>query len=658
MSSKGRRPPEIARLAPGSNRPLWSVMVPTYNTTPYLRETLTSVLTQDPGPEQIQIEVVDDCSSDDPQTIIDELAPERIHLHRQPENLGQTGNLNSCIERARGHLVHILHGDDTVRNGFYRTMQQPFHDHPEIGAAFCRHLYVDPSGHERPAELLQPTSGVLGDAAHQLLTVVDIQPPAVVVKRSTYEDVGGFDGRAWVMPDLEMWMRIAASYPIWYEAGLLARYHRRRGSITERSARTAATIRGYRAELGLVLQHLEPDCRPAARVVARRRSADWAFTQARELAAAGDRRAALVQIREAFVSDWRRASARFAKLLLERARRRTLARSVSDPEAARPFRRPIAPPADQEHRPLWSVMVPTYNSTPYLRETLTSVLLQDPGPEQMQIEVVDDCSSDDPQTIIDELAPDRIHLHRQPENLGHTGNFNSCIERARGHLVHILHGDDTVRNGFYRTMQQPFHDHPEIGAAFCRHVYIGEDGSETATARLHEPVSGVFPDAAYRLVAGVGIQPPSVVVRRSSYERLGGFDSRLRVAGEDLEMWVRIAASFPVWYEIEPLAEYHRRPGSLISSSARSGAAIRDYRATIDLLLEHLEPGRRDQAYRAARDRCAGWALLQARQLAEAGDRSGALIQLREALRSRSSPQVAARAAKTAARLLLPSASA
>ena len=183
-------------------------------------------------------------------------------------------------------------------------------------------------------------------------------------------------------------------------------------------------------------------------------------------------------------------------------------------------------------------------------------------------------------------------------------------------------------------MQQPFHDHPEIGAAFCRHVYIGEDGSETATARLHEPVSGVFPDAAYRLVAGVGIQPPSVVVRRSSYERLGGFDSRLRVAGEDLEMWVRIAASFPVWYEIEPLAQYHRRPGSLISSSARSGAAIRDYRRRSISLLEHLEPGRRDQAHRAARDRCAGWALLQARHSQTQATVPERSIQLREALRS------------------------
>jgi hypothetical protein len=308
-------------------------------------------------------------------------------------------------------------------------------------------------------------------------------------------------------------------------------------------------------------------------------------------------------------------------------------------------------PAEAD-RPIWSVMIPAYNCAHYLRETLAGVLAQDPGADRMQIEVVDDCSSDDPKAVVDELGAGRVEYYRQAQNVGHVGNFNTCIERARGRLVHILHGDDTVRDRFYQTMQQPFHDHPEIGAAFCRHVYVSESGEEKTTARLHQSKSGIFDNAAYRLATDVGIQPPAVVVRRSVYERLGGFDSRLRVAGEDLEMWVRIAASYPVWYETTPLADYHRRPGSLVSSSARSGAAVRDYRKTIDLFLQHLDPERRAEAYRKARRRCADWAVLQARELTDAGDRSGALAQLREALISEPSPRVALRAAKTVACML------
>ena len=56
------------------------------------------------------------------------------------------------------------------------------------------------------------------------------------------------------------------------------------------------------------------------------------------------------------------------------------------------------PPVDsQVDRPFWSVMIPTYNRATYLERTLASVLAQDPGPQKMQIEVVDDAStSDDP----------------------------------------------------------------------------------------------------------------------------------------------------------------------------------------------------------------------------------------------------------------------
>jgi cellulose synthase/poly-beta-1,6-N-acetylglucosamine synthase-like glycosyltransferase len=47
-------------------------------------------------------------------------------------------------------------------------------------------------------------------------------------------------------------------------------------------------------------------------------------------------------------------------------------------------------------RPFWSVMIPTSNSRgDYLEKTLSSVLQQDPGPEPMQIELIDDRSTDD-----------------------------------------------------------------------------------------------------------------------------------------------------------------------------------------------------------------------------------------------------------------------
>jgi cellulose synthase/poly-beta-1,6-N-acetylglucosamine synthase-like glycosyltransferase len=70
---------------------------------------------------------------------------------------------------------------------------------------------------------------------------------------------------------------------------------------------------------------------------------------------------------------------------------------------------PIAPVPEGTPRPFWSVMIPAYNCDEYLRRTLASVLEQDPGPGDMQIEVVDDCSTQgDPAAVVREVGRGRL----------------------------------------------------------------------------------------------------------------------------------------------------------------------------------------------------------------------------------------------------------
>src|SRR5262249_23206416 len=109
----------IHPVAKGRNRPVWSVMIPVYNRTKYLAQALNSVLAQGFDQQEMQVEVVDDCSAEgDSEDVVKAINPKRISFYRQSRRVGMAANWNTCIERARGRLVHILHDDDFVGAGY------------------------------------------------------------------------------------------------------------------------------------------------------------------------------------------------------------------------------------------------------------------------------------------------------------------------------------------------------------------------------------------------------------------------------------------------------------------------------------------------------------------------------------------------------------
>lgn len=96
------------------NNPLVSILIPNYNKSPYLRQTLDSVLNQ--TYTNFECIIVDDYSTDNSWEILEEYASlhTRIKIFRRPEDRKQGGNAarNFAIEQSKGQYVAFLDSDD------------------------------------------------------------------------------------------------------------------------------------------------------------------------------------------------------------------------------------------------------------------------------------------------------------------------------------------------------------------------------------------------------------------------------------------------------------------------------------------------------------------------------------------------------------------
>jgi glycosyltransferase involved in cell wall biosynthesis len=299
--------------------------------------------------------------------------------------------------------------------------------------------------------------------------------------------------------------------------------------------------------------------------------------------------------------------------------------------------------------PRWSVMIPTYNRATYLEQALRSVLAQDPGPEQMQIEVVDNSSNHDVRAVLDRLASPRVALAHVPERRSMTAAMSDSVARARGQWVHILHDDDFTHPGFYAQVAAAFTEHPEVGAVMARYQSVDAQGQPLKQSRLERPTPGVLEGWLEQLILMNHAQYVTTVVRRDVYAAVGPFNERL-VACSDWDMWKRIAARYPVWYLPEVLGSYRQHAGSDTTGLVRTGINVADSRLGIELSAAYLPPAQAPGLLRLARRYQARAAYERGLRLLGLGDRTAAWAQLREGWKTYPSPGYVLRLGLGAAR--------
>lgn len=182
--------------------------------------------------------------------------------------------------------------------------------------------------------------------------------------------------------------------------------------------------------------------------------------------------------------------------------------------------------------PTVSVIIPAYNAQKYLAQAIESVLAQSyPAVECI---VVDDGSSDATAAIAAGYGS-RISYLRQ-ENGERSRARNRGAQHASGEWLSFLDADDLIAPEKIEREVEALGGAPGCDLVFSRTLFVDESGASRGPLKIAAP----DPDPVRRLFAGNFITVNAFLLRRSSFEAVGGFDPALNRA-EDWELLLRLA---------------------------------------------------------------------------------------------------------------------
>jgi glycosyltransferase involved in cell wall biosynthesis len=220
--------------------------------------------------------------------------------------------------------------------------------------------------------------------------------------------------------------------------------------------------------------------------------------------------------------------------------------------------------------PLVSVIIPAFNAERFLAESIESVLGQDYRP--LETIVVDDASVDDTSSIALALAVrhGELRVLRHRDNHGPATARNAALAIARGDLITFLDADDRMASDRLDFQVAYLIERPSVD------VVIG------AQQVVLEP--GVEPPEWLRLPAERQPRhaPMSMMVRRSLFSRVGGFDPAF-VPGEDADWLYRASAAGASIALVDRLMIYRRLHGANLTYRRADlrDAILRSLRARI-----------------------------------------------------------------------------
>jgi glycosyltransferase involved in cell wall biosynthesis len=211
--------------------------------------------------------------------------------------------------------------------------------------------------------------------------------------------------------------------------------------------------------------------------------------------------------------------------------------------------------------PAVTVVIPAYNSTRYIKQTLDSVKAQTFG--DYEVIVVNDGSADQEELerILSSHPLPIIYISQ--ENKGVSAARNAAIKIGRGEFYSQLDADDQWTPEYLEVQLGILNDNPDVSVVYPNATVIGDESDDEVEFMQISPSDGEVNFES--LVRQKCTVMTCVTARMKAIRDAGMFDETLRSC-EDFDLWLRIVKNGGrIIYHRRPLAIYRRHPGSLSS---------------------------------------------------------------------------------------------
>lgn len=197
------RSPTKAGREEKMERPFVTVLMALYNGGEYLKQSMKSVLDQ--TYDNFEFLIINDGSTDDSLKTIKSFRDERIRIHNNAKNLGQTASLNVGLKLAKGNHIARMDGDDVALPRWLETQVNSIKKHPNCSVVSNYAFAIDE--HNKIKKLYKPALDQECLILRSLIASPVNHVGSILRKKDIVEN-GSYDERYIIAADYDLWCKL------------------------------------------------------------------------------------------------------------------------------------------------------------------------------------------------------------------------------------------------------------------------------------------------------------------------------------------------------------------------------------------------------------------------------------------------------------------